>query len=427
MPTRTKILLLILLSSTCFGAMNLEVAVEMHAIGLNSDDAAAVLWPHSYNFLDSDSYDGATYYFEIVAYNSHASIAYDVILYDVTNSANKATISVPANSDYTRLRSSSWSPASADTITYGVLVPRTAIDANVRVYASRIIVVQSNATKTRIQIPMFSYQIRFQATSSNAESTTSATYTQPTPRLYAYYNKDTTTMADIASWDLEGIIGSVGSGRTGYVALFDVTDNDQVTGAIISISGATNTLVTANFANDAVNFDEGHDFELRLKTDSVPGTAYLQRACLYCNITNLSKAEVYKRVAHSIVATKTGQNYVWCRHLYDASNYSTPVVYFESTAICADNANTASLRDHLTNDVGSDGSDVANSPLNFNSATKIRKRSIALSPTDDDRFYAKTTNTTNNFTMSDGFMIIDCSAAAPPAAAGQVIFINEDW
>ena len=393
-------------------SINLEVPLEMIDAGIASLSTGVNLLASSYLFLDSDDYNGATYTFEIVASNINTTINYTVNLYDVTGSAIKATITVPANTtNPKRFRSGSWTPTDATNRTYGVQLVQTAIDDQLKVFVARIIVTQVNATKTRIQIPLLGHGIISASNTITVDQTTSTTYTQGTPSHYSYYKKDSSVLSSISNWSLEAVLLNASPERTTYLGLFNATDGVQVTGAEISNPGTTPTLKSVELANDAVNFDNGDIFEARIKTSSTY-QAQVARAALYCRLTSLVKAEIFWRVGRD-VSGKSSATWPEGRILLDTSVLSNPTVYLEASAICADDAEIVFLRDHLTSDSGTDGSAVAGSGLNFNSASKVRIRSGALTVTDDDRFYVYKIASTNTLTLSNAWVIVDVYGLPP--------------
>lgn len=389
--------------------MNLIVPLEMILTTQSALPAYALIPGKSYIFLDSDDYDGATYDFEIIATNTSSTTDYTVDLYDITGSAAKASITVPKNTNMpTRLRAGagSWSPTDNTKRTYAIrLAQVTEPYTFLSVDTARIIITQTNATQTRIQIPLLAF--------TDYDTTCSTTYTQYVSARYNAYLKDTSVLADISGWNLEVIIGAttIDDGTT-YCALFDKTDNDQVGNTEMSVSGFTDTHLDVDFTNTETNFDEGHEFEMRIKSSGAPHRDKIVKANLYVELTNLSKAEVFWLTNHYATESKAGTSFHRQRVLLDTSAYSGATIYFESAAACADDAAVLYLRDHLTNDSGTGGSDVNDSGLNFNSPAKVRVRSPALSIVDDDRFYTRTTNTMNNLTITSSWIIIDCSGTS---------------
>jgi hypothetical protein len=173
-------------------AANVEVSFEMVDPGLSSLAAGSTSFLRTALGLNAADFDGSPeFYFEVVATNSDSS-ARTVTLYDVTNSTNRATISVPASTtSLSRLRSSAFSPASGNVI-YRVVTPQTTNDNQVQVSAARIVVVQTAATKTVVQIPLTGYEFASKQ-AEDADGYTSVkvgtTYGQQTANYFSRWLK----------------------------------------------------------------------------------------------------------------------------------------------------------------------------------------------------------------------------------------------
>lgn len=108
--------------------------------------------------LDTTQYNGATYYFEIVAY-SDTSLAFDVTLTGATDGAVKV-ISVPTLTTVpTIFRSTSFTPTTA-TQNMTVVIS-AAVGTNKNVKSARIVIIQSAATltNTETQIEIGNYNL----------------------------------------------------------------------------------------------------------------------------------------------------------------------------------------------------------------------------------------------------------------------------
>ncbi len=104
------------------------------------------------------AFDGATYYFETISTNSHASNAYGVTLV-AYNAAGTATDVVTqnsaANTGSSNVRNRTTSiTIPTDTVEVRVRIAGTAAAKNVVLGGARIVAVQTNATKTLIHVPM---------------------------------------------------------------------------------------------------------------------------------------------------------------------------------------------------------------------------------------------------------------------------------
>jgi len=411
--------------------MNLEVPIEMVDRGLGSTTSGPIIFLRSQTYLDPSNYDGATYYFEIVGYNSNASGTYAVDLYDVTDSDVKTSITIPnSTTNETRLRSASWSPDAANHI-YAVRTPDIPTGSGtVRVYTARIIVVQVNATKTRIQIPMLGtsgYSNSDDEAYVDAHSSDS--YTQGTTGYYTRFLKTASNFATISGWSLT-VVGEGGSDDF-YATLWNVTDNAQIAASEVIILGLTSTPTIANtdFANNATNFDDGDEFEVYIKIDNPAGNVKLYKADLYVTLTTLTKTEIYWRASTYSGATAAAANTgIRSRVLMTTSNYSNPAVYHDFTGLCADDDDIFFLKDDSTNDSGTGGAAEPDSEINVNSASKDRVRSVALTLDDGDRYWGyKVASTDANAYITSCMILIYSYETPAPTAAGQVIFVNEDW
>lgn len=104
------------------------------------------------------NFDGATYYFEVIGTNSHASNAYGVTLV-AYNAAGVATDVVTQNlnaatgSSNVRYRTASITIPS-DTVEVRTRIAGTAAAKNVILQGARVIVVQNNPSKSLVHIPM---------------------------------------------------------------------------------------------------------------------------------------------------------------------------------------------------------------------------------------------------------------------------------
>jgi len=198
------------------GGMNLVVPIEMCSAGLASQ-TEQVTFERSKVQLDPTNYDGATYYFEIVT-TTPTTTSYNVELYDVTNATVEATIATGTSAlTYKRLRSGAWTPAAGNS-TFAVRIDATTSANDVRIFAARIIVVQANATKTRLQIPLGSYGYsgyKADATTNASfdEMTGTTGYGQTYPAHCVLWKKEAAKLATIAAgtpWTLEAVHGLPG-------------------------------------------------------------------------------------------------------------------------------------------------------------------------------------------------------------------------
>ncbi|GAI43501.1 unnamed protein product [marine sediment metagenome] len=146
-------------------------------------------------------------------------------------------------------------------------------------------------------------------------------------------------------------------------------------------------------------------------------------ARLYVKLTNLSKAEILYRVARGESITTGGYDVPHQRILLDTSLFSSPTIYFEGVSYCSDNVERLFLRDHGENDSGVNGSDVAGSGINFNSATKIRIRTNSITPTSGNRFYTRKAASTNVLELTHTLIVVQAEYVAPPVGGKSFGYI----
>lgn len=394
--------------------LNLEVPIEMVDHGLEAPEGGGTTtnMNRSRIFLDSGDYDGDTvnYYFEIVAKNTD-TVDRNVYFRRTTGTADDhATITVPAGtSDYTRFRVALSTPPLAGKNNYVVRVTDTNFTNQLYVSAARVLVQQTNATKTRIQIPLV--QKAHDAAnvgSGRADKTTSTDYTQGDPVKYSLWVKDSTKYATLSGstpWTLEAVLDNDSASAYTYAALHRVSDGAKVDGAEVSLYGSTITLIDTSFSDTATNFSDGAEFELKIKTSVAGQNAHLGRASLYVSLTDLSRAEVLYRVSRQNAET-AAEDIVEQRALLITSLFTSPAVYFEATGSCADDAPVLFLRDHGANPSGTGGSDVSGSEINFNSGTKTIVRTGKINPTSGSNFYVREAATTGDLIPTHAWIVV---------------------
>jgi parallel beta-helix repeat protein len=397
-------------TNTVNDTANLEVPIEMIDQGIYCVAAAAAVASFSQIHFDISNYDGTiTAYFETVCRNNHASIDYDVILYDVTNSGTLATISIPhGQANYTRQRSGTITFAAGNNI-LGVSCPQVALDGNVVIMEARLVIIQVGATKTRIQYQLASktYIDYSNSTADGSDDTTTSTsYTQYHPDLFNMWLKNTASLDTIAAgtpWTFEALLFNSDAPSTTSLALYNKTSGNAVTGAELSRAGSSPTLVSVNLANNAIEFTDQDIFEVRLKASA--NIAKFANAYLYINLSAILKAEIVYRVGRGWTGTAAnagGQQ----RMLYTAANYSPGTIYAEFVGYCADNAQAGSLQ-QVNSNVLNNGSDITGATVNWNSATKARYRTAAITPTTTYTIYQARPATTATDVLTVAEVIID--------------------
>lgn len=302
--------------------MNIEHYYEMIDMGVSNPASSVRDCLLSQVKLDPAWFDGAVYYFEVVAYNNTGS-AQTLELRSQSSSfgdTQEATVSVSASTTYTRYRSAAFTPATGEH-TYNLRLPSATADT-IRVSAARIVIVQTAPTKTRLQVPLLSGQyLGYTNLQTSAvyvvqkSSASSAAVGNNNP----WFRKDSDALATVLNWTLE-VTGCVAAGSGGTVILRQAGTSNAVTGASIAVTATTPTLYSATIADTADNFTSGTDFELAYAGDGTNAFS-LQKAALYVTLTDLTKAEVrmrFARVRSGTTANSFGQQR--CR--VSADNFS---------------------------------------------------------------------------------------------------------
>ncbi|HLF79662.1 MAG TPA: hypothetical protein VJB57_19445 [Dehalococcoidia bacterium] len=344
--------------------------------------------------LDTGDYDGATYYFEVVAESVIDTGARTIDLYNSAGSS-VAQVSVPALiGSRKRIRSASFTPT-AGLDDYRVrLEGTTGINSKLYLDTARIIIAQTGATKTRLSFPLMGAnddKYDGSTVSQTVDDTISTTYTAVAPNFYSIWKKTSASLATLASgspWRFEACLRSPNALGTAYASLFNKTDNTQVTASEVSTTSTTTVAATAAFADNATNFDNLDSFECRIKTSNAAYRIVISRCALSAALNPATKTESYYRIqreryfpAEAFTTVTLG------RALYDSATFDQPVIYFEGVGYRTfSGALYAHLRDHSTNDSGTNGTNVTSSQQTYNTGAKVLSRSAALTITSGDRF-----------------------------------------
>jgi hypothetical protein len=372
--------------------MNLQVLREMGGISNSSAANAGATrdLPTTSHQLDDTLYDGATFYFEILAENND-SVDRDFFLINSSGTV-KATITIPAGQTTPkRIRSTAFTPDSGATI-YLCRITDTTNANEVICYVRRIVVDLVNATKAEIQIPLVGRIPTFYANVDGNTFIWSANptaYAESVPLYHQLYQKDESKFAAITGWRFEAVIWS--SADTASAELYNFTDSTQVATLTNSGDPLVPTLKTVDIANDAANFDDLDDFIARFKNSSTFSHCRMSSACLYCKINPISEVEVWHQILRG---TSQSGDTVWNqqRLLYEPSKFSAPEAFFHASgreSVAGDIS--LYLRDHGTNDDGTGGTDVAASQIEFDSGTRNQVRTSSIQANflvDSDRYLA---------------------------------------
>lgn len=388
-------------------ALNLEVPLEMCEYGMQSATTARTSTYQIIN-MDPGNYDGATYYYEIVATNANTTNGYAVSLRDVTGSTNKVSITVPANTTArTRLRSSSWTPTSGNRV-YSTYIAATAAASNIIVYEARIVVVQSNATKTRIQIPLLNrnYSDNAAYTAQYVDNRNNASDGQSVSRYFPIFKYVAAAFSNVpaSGFSFETAVASSNASATATVSLYNKTDSTIV--ASVTKSTTTPSVVTTSWSAGASNWHDGDDYEVRHKISNASYYSRIGNAYLYITISDLQSYEVYWKISKARTAGTGALINEYQRAQLNPDNYSNESIFFECTGYNNSSNNYLHLQDDGTNDSGTGGSNVSGADIAFNSGTKARQRTAStISLTNGNRYILDIDAAAANLELSAAFVV----------------------
>jgi len=391
--------------------MDLDVPLEMldgtvWATTSQRDVAASTM------LLDPSDYDGASYYFEIVALNTDDE-AHSVSLRDATNDAALSSISVPASTySHTRIRAAEDFEPAPGTNELRLRLPAMPVGEDLKVFTARIVVEQRDATRTRLQFPLLAgaWQMAGWTSDETAEcyiGYTNATSYSIDPRWARLFERNDETLSQIAGgkpWTLETLVAHDGAGESS-TCLYNVSDSEAIAASEGSATGDSYQLISTSFAGDAEDFDDEDLYEVRLASD---GTDYanIARAALYVELSCLEKAAVNWRIGDATYAGTGAEQIRTERAAIDLDSYSgTPSASFEASGYCADAAERLFLYHHTTNDSGTSGWTSVEG-LQFESGSRGVLRT-AFNLTDDYRYLCGWESSSNDHQSAAAFVVLE--------------------
>ncbi len=356
--------------------------------------------------LDKADFDNDLWYFEIVATNNHASIAYNVILIDGAG-ATKATISVPANGTVPTLYRSSSFALTAGESDYQVKMPATAANSNVWVRTARMLVQLTASTKAVSSVPLTmnnnlsgaAAEGSITGIGSTARFDSSPITSETMPEHFSIFRFTADHWSAIAEYELQLVYQTNGPSQALVFGLFDVATGIEVSGSHVAMAATAGPLpefFTLTIAAGALT--DGQEVELR---GSEPGTetCYLYKARLHVKLTTLAAAEAY------LVLSKetTVLNLVSpeARQTFGSTLYGDlRTMFLEAVGSVSGSAGLfhGDLIDDGSNVSGTAGSAVSGGTVSF-TTTKARVRSSAL-PLIDTHYTWKQVRSSGGDTMT---------------------------
>ena len=394
---------------------NIEVPIEMVDDGLSSN-TSVLIFSRVNTKLDPVNYDGATeeYYFEIVAENTDSS-AKDVDLWDADVGSAKVTISVPTSaSTPTRIRSAAFTPTTVNT-NYRIRLEATTSANQLKVYTARIIVKQVDAGATRIAFPLVSGSYSSTSNSDTSDGSAALSYlssTYTSVEEESLWKRDNSLFSAIQSYTFEVILSRGGAGTTAFATLWNETDDLQVTASEVSTTSNIPVYFSVQLGGSETNFIDLKEYAIRGKGSGATDIYDIFKANLYIRITSLTKAEVYYRFVRyraNIVVSLTVE---YQRVLVDTSLFSGTVSVFHESTGLEDSLGDIiqQVFDDTTNDSGTGGSLVSGSDINFDSTTKSRVRTSAITITDGDRFIERIERSTGTLSLTHALLVVQMDA-----------------
>lgn len=377
-------------SATAVTGLTLQVPVELTDQAMNSS-TIATNFQRTLTSLNTTNYDGTvTYNFSIVAKNTD-SVAHAVSVLDASFNV-VATINVPGLTSNPTLFSTSMTP-DVGLMQYIVQLAGTSTAGQLEVDSARILVNQTNATKTMIYIPLLASSAAASNLDANAyvASTNSLTY-DPTSNATLYQKNSAayTTLNPYNAWTLETVVSAL-NGASGSVVLYDLTQGSAVADTELQFSNSTLLVNDSSFDEGVTDFttsNNGDQYEVRIAcaTGCTSGSVALYKAGLWVNVYQLATAEVFYRTSLGGSFASTANN-DYERSLLNLALFSNPATYFQSVAALVSGASgVVKLMDDGVYNSGAVGvSAVTGSSLTFSSTTKTWQRTSAVSLTSGDR------------------------------------------
>lgn len=402
---------------TSVGA-HLAIPLEMLDAGVTSD-TSAVTFVRSRVWIDTADYDGsATYQWEINVNNAGA--ADDVVL--VNGATSIATITVDVNvTDLPRRYRVNFTPVSG-LASYDIKMP-AGLNI-VIVYSARVIVGQSAATVSRVQIPLLNGggATASTVTTFATDSTSSTVATQQVADRYSIWRKTAGAYAALRGgtpWTLTAIVDGSGTGST-HLALFNRRTGNMVVGSELVSTAATPETLSVNLADNATEFTDDDEFEIRIWASVLSRTARVYSAYLYVRIGAPFTAidvpyRVYRNRQSAAAEVLTHERIVWSASAYSGFTVTTAL---EATGrdFTSASPRTVQLWDAGTSDVDASGNVVSTAMIDPATTVKSRIRTGSIILTNGNRYAYASTCGTNCGTsqVSDLLLIASLAQAATP-------------
>jgi adhesin/invasin len=399
---------------TFYSAMKLQVPIELLDSGIVSG-ASIITFERSRTTLNTNDYDGiVSYFFEAVCTNSD-SMSRTLNLID-SSGTNRASLSIDAATSAPTRFHMNFTPVGGAS-NYRVQTSAGSVGA-MTCHTARILVTQTEATKTKIYIPLVGDRYNeadsnnnVSATNvSNVDVTSSTSYTQATTNHYSIWRYDAAQWATLdptTPFTMEAVLVSFNG--TPRLALFNKTTGNQVTGSEV-VGSSSIGVYTKSFTSSAANFTSGNDFEVRIRRQGGNGSnrTILLKAGIWVKLSDLKTARVPFRLSRYFSASTGMVNpnqrvEIDLGHFKSTSSASFEVVGSEPTVGSSD----LTLISAGADEAAADGSPIMGSNINFGVSAKSRINSGILSLTNGDRYMPKANVTSGVLDTTSAFVLIE--------------------
>lgn len=397
-----------------YGGVRLEVPIEMLAGTIGSDLAGFDrVFEKTRTRLNTNDYDGTvSYSFEIVAMNIDASPTSVTLVDSANNPVPGGTITLtPSMASNSRFIAQFFPPAGYNKYAvkiYGI----SGVTNQVKITQARILVRQSNATKTNLFFPLVTDSHSATADyQDNVSAFVNASGTYTNDGKFILFKKENSQFSQIASvnpWILEVV--QYASTSTGCSRLYqNQTANAVGGGAPVEVCASSPAITHGeiSFPDNATNFTDYSLFEM--KTINNGTDSKLFRAGIWLRLENLAHGEVHYQVSrHAMLAPSTPLDNTYQRTVINWNWFSYPtyfhVVSASSTAAGAGfTGYIYSLGANDTDSIGTlvTGSDVLVTLTNANEKYRYRSPiSFNLAAGDRVKFRTDTTGLSKDIAAS---------------------------
>lgn len=403
-------------AATAVVKMNLESPIELTDAPLASK-ISDLTFARTQTSLNTDDYDGTvvTYSLEIHARNFDAT-ARTVSLVDNADQIVGA-INVPAATNLVTRLKVAISPTVGASV-YRLRLEGTSSDGELEVIAARILVKQTNATKTKLYFPLLNAGSTassedLQAALATTANTAFAELANAT--LFTKRSQNLSIIKEANGWEFETLAAVSGSAEGG-VALYNVTKGSEVANTHGVISAPTITLLRSPFNEGATGFsstEEGNSFDVRVRCERycTAGQVSIYKAGLWVTLRSLKKVEVFYRSSRLATVSLVNSTIDHERVYLDLLAFSNPVVYFQAVGYSpmGDSVTVDMLDVGILDSDSTPVTAVTGSDLPMSTSAKVSQRSSSLTLTSGHRYLPEVQISSGSFYLLDAGAVVRAS------------------